>query len=649
MSNEKRGVSAGDLHRGAAESEPEQVATESLTEQVAKEGSSEQVAKEDLPELAADLVADPAEKPADGSPKERVVQPIAAPVAELKGVDDQPIAQPAMEFASSPKDVEPVFLPKTKKPKNKLLIIILLAVLGLGLIAFLVIFLVVVPNMEKKDDTADNSDTVIDVDTDKNDSEVVYEPEVIETISGYRVLKWTNVAYKPERDYLIGNEWFTVADGQYVKMAELTDEAILVRYDKSADAISDRAWFVVDKHKIVTMVGDVISEDAEPADFVKDEPMLIEDVVPTANRSYNNITFTPTWKNYSSVKVGAYEGVKALAGDLHKAESASGDLIKARQFFVKTPDDFVHTYTMQSALINNDKTLNIKWDDEANKTATFSAPLHGCSVTSRYTDAILKHTPKSSNLVRVGMAGGSVVYKMVDEASVKVLYDEYAGMRDDALSFDEYKEALTHVVYQDGLGDWVLLQNGQYGAYGECGKPVVYLYPETPTVVDVKVGAKVRISEPFYDALTGWDDVWAEPNGALTYQGQKYDSLYWEGLGLGEYPSVDGVGTVVAQADLFSTVRTQLRQQGLNAKETVDFMMFWADKLPTTPFVKLTWLSTEQMNQLAPLTVSPRPQTMIRVFLDAQGLQQPMVLQPQEFTAPERDGFTLVEWGGLLY
>lgn len=54
------------------------------------------------------------------------------------------------------------------------------------------------------------------------------------------------------------------------------------------------------------------------------------------------------------------------------------------------------------------------------------------------------------------------------------------------------------------------------------------------------------------------------------------------------------------------------------------------------------------MNILAPLRVNPNPTTVIRVFLDAKGLDTPITLTPQTFTKPERVGFTLVEWGGLL-
>ncbi|MBR6790528.1 MAG: hypothetical protein IKM31_06660 [Oscillospiraceae bacterium] len=48
----------------------------------------------------------------------------------------------------------------------------------------------------------------------------------------------------------------------------------------------------------------------------------------------------------------------------------------------------------------------------------------------------------------------------------------------------------------------------------------------------------------------------------------------------------------------------------------------------------------------AKLTVSPTPDTVIRVFMTWQPLGEPVYLPPQRLSAPEREGFTLVEWGG---
>ena len=96
------------------------------------------------------------------------------------------------------------------------------------------------------------------------------------------------------------------------------------------------------------------------------------------------------------------------------------------------------------------------------------------------------------------------------------------------------------------------------------------------------------------------------------------------------------------------SIEAQLKALGLNAKERSDFLNFWLPYMPSTPYVRLTWLGNQQLDKIAPMKISPRPDTVIRVFLDFAGLDSPISLQPQHFSPPARNGFTVVEWGGLM-
>ncbi|MBQ3215159.1 MAG: hypothetical protein IJB11_03475 [Oscillospiraceae bacterium] len=55
---------------------------------------------------------------------------------------------------------------------------------------------------------------------------------------------------------------------------------------------------------------------------------------------------------------------------------------------------------------------------------------------------------------------------------------------------------------------------------------------------------------------------------------------------------------------------------------------------------------TDAYTDSAKLDIQPRPDTMIRVFMAWQASDAPVTLEPQSFSAPERSGFTVVEWGG---
>jgi len=243
---------------------------------------------------------------------------------------------------------------------------------------------------------------------------------------------------------------------------------------------------------------------------------------------------------------------------------------------------------------------------------------------------------------------GRDVYDLVDKNHIlyQKAYEEYQTSHGEtAVSKADYISNHGLVLIKSPQDEVLVYVRDKYAPIYGCAKPVIYLYPEKATKVDVVVGADVTISDPLYP-VGGWRNVWAQPNGQLTYQGAQYDSLFWEGTGFGRYPAITA-GVVVKQVDAAATIRHQLAELGLNSKEAQDFMDFWADRIPDTPYVRLTWFNTEELNRLAPLKITPKPETLIRVFLDMSGLHKPVELPVQKLTSTPRRGFTVVEWGGL--
>ena len=272
---------------------------------------------------------------------------------------------------------------------------------------------------------------------------------------------------------------------------------------------------------------------------------------------------------------------------------------------------------------------------------------HGCGAFQLSTTKTTGLT--TADLTVIGKTAiGQTVYEPTSKTTglYQKAYEEYAQMQgENAKSKEQYIKDHGLILFENANKDILVYVRAQYSAAGGCAKPVVYLYPTKTTQVSVKVGANVTVSDPLYPA-NGWQHVTAQPSGRLTYLGKTYDSLFWEGQGYGDYPGIVA-GTVVKRADAASTIRRQLAEQGLNTKETADFMAFWESKIPNKPYIRLTWLNTAQMNTLAPLYISPKPDTVIRVFLDMDGFDTPPQLPVQKLTKIERRGFTVVEWGGL--
>lgn len=73
-----------------------------------------------------------------------------------------------------------------------------------------------------------------------------------------------------------------------------------------------------------------------------------------------------------------------------------------------------------------------------------------------------------------------------------------------------------------------------------------------------------------------------------------------------------------------------------------------SSRVPNSNWVRITWANTEEMDKYAPLEIHPKPETVIRAFLDFEGFEQYQELSPQYLKKTERIGFTVVEWGGRL-
>ena len=54
----------------------------------------------------------------------------------------------------------------------------------------------------------------------------------------------------------------------------------------------------------------------------------------------------------------------------------------------------------------------------------------------------------------------------------------------------------------------------------------------------------------------------------------------------------------------------------------------------------------KEIEENMPLIISPKPDTMIRVMMEWKGLDKYVEVQEQELTQVNREGFTVVEWGG---
>ncbi|HVV66649.1 MAG TPA: hypothetical protein VHB72_01065 [Candidatus Saccharimonadales bacterium] len=184
---------------------------------------------------------------------------------------------------------------------------------------------------------------------------------------------------------------------------------------------------------------------------------------------------------------------------------------------------------------------------------------------------------------------------------------------------------------------------------GALYEPVIYLYPTHQENVHVKVSYPGGFSEtiPAYNAQTGWQ-VSAQPDGTLTNQsdGKTYPYLVWEGNPDPSLLHFDmSKGFVVSGNDTQKFLQQQLPAMGLNQSETTAFIAFWLPKLAHNPYNLIHFSGSEYTNA-AKLSVSPKPDSVLRVFMAFKPLSHPSKVTPQSLAPFQRHGFTVIEWGG---
>ena len=188
---------------------------------------------------------------------------------------------------------------------------------------------------------------------------------------------------------------------------------------------------------------------------------------------------------------------------------------------------------------------------------------------------------------------------------------------------------------------------------GGCGvveeplskKPVIYLYPEKEEEVSVRLSlnGKLTCSYPNYADDDGWN-VTAYPDGTLVdNQNVTYNYLYWEGICADSYDLSEGF--CVAGKDTAQFLENALANLGLNRKEANEFIVYWLPLMQDNAYNIISFQTEAYTNQ-AVLQIDPNPDTLIRVFMAYQPSEKYVSLEKQTLNAPEREGFTVVEWGG---
>jgi surface protein len=274
------------------------------------------------------------------------------------------------------------------------------------------------------------------------------------------------------------------------------------------------------------------------------------------------------------------------------------------------------------------------------------------------------------NAVTVTIKGNSYVKpdrELRYGAELYVIADEITLYRGPDTSYGKVttipqKTYLQELGVMNNNNNWAFIKyNGQYGwvqMKNDKGiweikimsptpdKPVIYLYPEKETDVHVEVElteADLATTYPKYN--NGWDVV-AKPDGSLVNKadGTHHRYLFWDAVNCRtEFDFSKGF--CVAGSDTENFLKEKLSYMGLTEDEMNEFIVYWLPRMEHNKYNLISFQS-EKYTDSAKLTITPTPDSMLRVFMTYVPLEEAVEIEPQELSTFERSGFTVVEWGG---
>jgi len=172
--------------------------------------------------------------------------------------------------------------------------------------------------------------------------------------------------------------------------------------------------------------------------------------------------------------------------------------------------------------------------------------------------------------------------------------------------------------------------------------PNIYLYPKTKIDISVNIdfpnGGQIIKSEPPYN--NGWD-VNVTPEGIIDGQ---YEYLFYETHQ--SMPLNHQSGWLLDGNDLENELRFILMNLGYVGREIDDFIEYWLPRFGSTPYLAVYPQDVEEMISV---NIEPVPDEFLRMIFLFRPLTSPVQLEELPLPdAIQRNGFTAVEWGGIL-
>jgi len=95
-----------------------------------------------------------------------------------------------------------------------------------------------------------------------------------------------------------------------------------------------------------------------------------------------------------------------------------------------------------------------------------------------------------------------------------------------------------------------------------------------------------------------------------------------------------------------NSLKKKLAQIGLNEKERNEMIMYWLPELEANQQSLVRFALTEELQADNKLQVTPKPDSMLRIYMQIEKVEANPGLPEPQLPEFERKGFAVIEWGG---
>ena len=177
-------------------------------------------------------------------------------------------------------------------------------------------------------------------------------------------------------------------------------------------------------------------------------------------------------------------------------------------------------------------------------------------------------------------------------------------------------------------------------------KPVIYLYPETETNIDIELNVVGELSFTYPEYNDGWS-VTADSLGNITNNGETFNYLFWEGDHEFDGSKVDrNQGVIIEQSELVAYLEGALTKFGFTSTERANFITYWFPNMKDVTNLYIYFLFNGACDEFTTLNISPEPSQTANFYMlwaDSGNDLNKIGLLPQEIPTFKRDGFTVLE------